>query len=183
MSTPLRRFLVALVLLAGCGTPEAPVAPEVRAVPPGVPEGAQEATVSRHIDGDTIWVAVDEAAQGPLPPADDHRVRLLQVDSPEVAGSPAGEQCYGPEASAFTAAELPIGTRVWLEVDTAPRDRFDRNLRYVWLADGTLFNERLVEEGYAEAVLFEPNDARIATMRAAEERARRQGRGLWGACR
>lgn len=52
----------------------------------------------------------------------------------------------------------------------------------MWTSDGTLFDERLVEEGYAEAIVVQPNDARTHTMRAAERRARAAGRGLWDAC-
>jgi micrococcal nuclease len=167
-----------LAVLAACAATAPPDADR----PAGVPADAQPATVARHVDGDTIWVAVAEPG-GLLPPADDHRVRLLQVDTPEVAGSPQGEACFGPEASAFTAALLPVGATVWLEVDTEPLDRFDRNLRYVWTADGELANRRILAEGYGEAVLFPPNDARIDTMREAEREARAAGRGLWSACR
>jgi micrococcal nuclease len=175
-----RAALLALLLLAAaCGglagrTTSADA-------PPGVPADAQPATVSRHVDGDTLWVAVDEPG-GVIEPGEDHRVRLLQVDTPEVTGSPVGEECFGPEAADFTAAQAPLGARVWLEHDRRLTDRFDRHLRHVWLDDGTLLNERIVAEGYGVALLVEPNDARIRQLRAAEDGARRAGRGLWSAC-
>lgn len=174
-------ILLGLILLVGCGALEQSGGSRAAEPPSGVPEDAQMAIVAQHVDGDTLWVEVSEPG-GLLPPAADHRVRLLQVDTPEVAGSPQGAQCYGEEASAFTAAALPLGAMVWLEADIETTDQFDRSLRYLWTDDGTLFNEVLVAQGYAEAVLFQPNDARIETMRAAERAARRAGAGLWGAC-
>ena len=37
------------------------------------------------------------------------RIRLVQIDTPEVYGSP---ECYGKQASAITKRLLPPGTRV-----------------------------------------------------------------------
>jgi micrococcal nuclease len=39
-----------------------------------------------------------------------------------------------------------------------------------------------VRQGYARAVLFEPNDEHIGAMRDAEAEARADDRGLWDVC-
>lgn len=149
-----------------------PAGPGLR--PVSVPPEARPATVVRHVDGDTIW-----AEGGTLPPGAHSRVRLLEVDTPE---STNRTDCYGPSAAAFTQAELPLGARIYLLADREDTDQFGRFLRYIWKDNGEFFNEKLVREGYARAVLYPPNDRYIALMRAAEAEARAAGRGLWSAC-
>jgi micrococcal nuclease len=68
-----------------------------------------------------------------------------------------------------------------LETDVELRDRFDRLLAYLWL-DGELFNETIVEEGYAVVATFPPNVKYVDRFLAAERRARQAGHGLWSAC-
>jgi len=146
--------------------------PETR--PATVPPEAQPAVVVRHVDGDTIW-----AEGGTLPPGASNKIRLLQVDSPE---STNRTDCYGREASEFTKAELPIGSKIYLLADKEDKDRYGRFLRYIWKDNGEFFNEKLVRQGYAKAVLYQPNDRYIGLMRAAEAEARTAARGLWSAC-
>ena len=132
--------------------------------------GPETASVSRVIDGDTIEVTL----RGETP-----SVRLLLVDTPEVHG---GEECYGPEASAYVSSLLAEGTEVRLERDVTDVDFFGRLLRYVYLADGRMLNELLVEGGYATVYRF-PSDVRHEQrLRDAEDRAREAGAGLWTAC-
>lgn len=144
----------------------------------GVPAAAQPAVVERIVDGDTFWVRVDAAGSGPLPAGATHKIRLLEYDSPEATSS---TECFGPEATQRLASLTPVGSGVWLEADDEDTDRYGRFLRYVWLADGTMVNLVMVREGFGEAVLYEPNDAHIELLRAAEEEARAAGSGMWGA--
>ncbi|MFO7173309.1 MAG: thermonuclease family protein [Bacillota bacterium] len=123
--------------------------------------------VERVVDGDTLEVQVDGRTE---------RVRLIGVDTPEVHGQ---VEPYGPEASAFTKQVLAPGTRIWLEQDVEPRDRYGRLLAYVWLADGRLFNEVLVREGYAQLLTIPPNVKYVERLTAAQREAREAGRGLW----
>jgi uncharacterized protein YraI len=58
-------------------------------------------------------------------------------------------------------------------------DRFNRLLRYVFLADGTHVNAELVRQGYAQVATYPPDVSRVAEMRSAEAEARAAGRGLW----
>lgn len=142
--------------------------------PATVPAGAQEATVTRNVDGDTIW-----AKGGTLPAAAESKIRLLEINTPE---STTRTECFGPEASAFAKAQLGVGSKIYLLADREDKDQYGRFLRYIWKADGEFFNEKAVLEGYAKAVLYPPNDAYIALMRQAEARARAAGKGLWSAC-
>ncbi|MDP8977788.1 MAG: thermonuclease family protein, partial [Actinomycetota bacterium] len=151
-----------------------------RAAPDGVPAGAQPARVLEVVDGDTIEVRAERA--GPLPAGSPRTVRLLEIDTPETVHPSVGTECYGPQASAFATRRLPAGSRVWLVADEDRRDRYGRDLRYVWTDEGDFFNLQAVRLGFAEAVLYEPNDAYIRRMRAAEAAARAAERGLWAAC-
>jgi micrococcal nuclease len=150
--------------------------------PTGVPADAQRGVVERIVDGDTLWVRIDDP-DGPLVAGATHKIRLLEIDTPETQDPRRGVQCWGPEASAFTKRELPVGAPVFLTRDDQDTDRYGRFLRYVWTGDGTLFNAEAVRQGHARVVLYEPNDEHIELLRAAEEEARAAGRGLWGRCR
>jgi micrococcal nuclease len=107
------------------------------------------------------------------------RVRLILVDTPEVHGA---TECYGAEASAFVEGLLPAGAYVELERDVSETDRFDRLLRYVYLEDGRMLNELLLEQGYAYVVEFPPDTRHLDAFRDLEETARDEGRGRWSAC-
>jgi micrococcal nuclease len=61
------------------------------------------------------------------------------------------------------------------------RDKYDRLLRYIYLEDGTMINERLVYEGYAFAYEAYPT-GRTKILKAMEDDARKNNRGLWGGC-
>jgi micrococcal nuclease len=152
--------------------------PDRSSPPPAeVPAGAQEAKVKRIVDGDTLIVTVDRP--GPIP-AGDHRVRLLEIDSPETVRPNYPVQCGGAGATEFARAELPEGSAVYLVSDREDKDEFGRYLRYLWDFDGEFFNEKAVAGGHARALLIEPNDRYIDRMRSAELSAKQNKKGVWG---
>jgi len=57
--------------------------------------------------------------------------------------------------------------------------QISRLLAYVWRPDGSMFNETLVGEGYAQVATFPPNVKYAKRFLAAQQRARETGRGLW----
>jgi micrococcal nuclease len=135
---------------------------------------AATATVVHLDDGDTVDVRIAGVTE---------RVRLIGIDTPETKKPNTPVQCFGPEASAYTAGVLPIGTRVRLERDVEPRDPYHRLLAYVYRVDDGLFvNLELARLGYADTLDIEPNGAHAAEFAAAVRAARQQRLGLWGAC-
>lgn len=94
-------------------------------------------------------------------------VRLEGIDCPELA------QKFGRAAKRFTA-DLVFGKQVRLV--GKGRDRYDRELAEVFLADGRSLNRALVEAGLA---WWYRNYSTDATLEALERTARRQRRGLW----
>lgn len=168
----LRPFAALLLATAtACGSSAAPTAGTL-----AVPAGAQEAVVARHTDGDTFWLR--GLGPGPVPAANT-KVRLLEVDTPEVFGTPG---CYGRQASSRTAALLPLGAHVRVEPDRDPRDRYGRLLFYVWTPAGVSLEEELLRGGYARVLYVRPNDKHLALFRRLESQARSARRGRWGAC-
>jgi len=67
-----------------------------------------------------------------------------------------------------------------LERDVSDVDQYGRALRYVYLEDGTLFNELLLKEGYGKVVTYPPDVKYAERFVAAQVEAREAGKGLWG---
>lgn len=173
--------LLALVLLAaacaGLDPPDgAADAASGDSPPAGVPPVTQQATVTRIVDGDTIWVEVQHGG-GPLPAGAAHKVRLLAYDAPE---DTATTECGGPEATAALRRLIPVGSRVRLTADQQDTDPYGRFLRYVHTDDGTFVNRQMVRRGHGHAVTYQPNDAHMAAVRRAERAAQGADRGVWG---
>lgn len=173
---------------------------------PPAPPHLLDALVVSVVDGDTVRTrfipspaagesltnANDTAGSGDArPPAGVERVRLIGIDAPEMhaGGRPARNgrwsgrtevelRALGRAAAAYARRHLQ-GRRVGLEVDVEQRDRYGRLLAYVWLADGTLYNARMVRDGYAVVFTVPPNVRYAEVFLACQREARAAGRGFW----
>lgn len=153
-----------MLVAVGCG----PAALDTASLGPG------EAIVTRVVDGDTVEVHIGGRTEP---------VRLIGIDTPEVAHPPEPAECYGPEAAAFVAALLPPGTRVSLSRDIEARDAYDRLLAYVVRSEDELsVNEALLQQGYAAVLSIAPNNTFASEFARIEDEARRDERGLWSEC-
>ena len=135
---------------------------------------ANEAVVTRVVDGDTIVVRINGKSE---------TIRFIGIDTPETVkpGAPVG--CFGPEASNYTKSLLHKGDVVELMRDVEARDQCERLLAYVYRASDELFvNMDLVVNGMAIAKKFPPNTAFASQFEAAAAVAERNNTGLWGAC-
>jgi micrococcal nuclease len=128
-------------------------------------------TVSRVVDGDTIYVSAGGRSQD---------VRLIGVDTPETVDPNRPVGCYGPQASAFMKHWL-TGRPVTLVYDRVLHDKYGRSLAYVY-TDGVSVERRLLRLGYARTLSIPPNVAHAAEYSALESAAAVAGRGLWSAC-
>ncbi|MFN8025300.1 MAG: thermonuclease family protein [Acidimicrobiia bacterium] len=135
----------------------------------------REVFVVQALDGDTIVVADDPSGAGPT-----ETIRLLGVDTPETHHPRKPVQCYGPEAAAYTQAQLEHRW-VRLEDDVERHDIYGRRLAYVYL-HGDRFEDDLLRRGYARLLVIEPNHAHARTMLDEELDAQAARVGLWGAC-
>ncbi len=168
------------------------------ALPWQEPPGAAPWLVEDVTDGDTIRVIESENEGDPDPWWEP--VRMIGVDAPERDGPHTDEECYGTEASAFLTRLLPEGTTVYLQVDDDENDAnqtfnddglevddFDRLLVHVFIrADGTddyyLVTEVLALGGYIDVKDYGDNSYFADELQDAEDIARDENRGLWGAC-
>lgn len=139
------------------------------------PAGATLSHIAYVYDGDTLYLR----PEGAISRADEIKVRLIGVDSPELRPT---VECFGVEARDHLRALLPEGTPVWVEADREPLDQYGRSLLYLWTTDGRSVNLDLVKDGFATALRIAPNDTHWDVFDAAEAEARNSAAGLWGAC-
>jgi micrococcal nuclease len=142
--------------------------PSASNAPTGPEDYDATVKVTRVVDGDTIDISPSVEGLS--------RVRLIGMDTPEVY---FGTQPYGPEASAYAKQQLQV-EEVSLELDVQKVDPYGRLLAYVYLPDGEMFNETLLEEGYAQVATFPPNVKYVDRFLEAQREARAANRGLWG---
>ena len=192
-------WLAVAVLASGCSNPSmrvivdrATIAPPVAApsdasraaaalIGPGPVEA--NATIVRAVDGDTVHVLLGDVSGAASRPDASETVRLIGIDTPETHRPGTPIQCFGPEASRFTAALLSPGTPIRLERDVEARDRYGRLLAYIFRAsDGVFVNLALARNGFAHAYTFPPNVAHTDEFVEAAGLARDEGLGLWSGC-
>ena len=127
-------------------------------------------------DGDTVYVVLDGHEQS---------VRVIGIDTPEVAHNGAAAACFGDAAGRFTRTSL-LHHRVSLVPGVERHDRYGRLLAGVVAVDGPLAGRDLAAElasrGLARPLPIPPNDANAARVASLVRDARAARRGLWGAC-
>lgn len=164
-------ILSSLVLLISCQTeidvinkginksqPKTSILPKIT--------GLEEVKVSRVVDGDTFIINNNQ------------RVRLIGLDAPESVKPNESPEFLGIAASNFTKKML-TGKYVYLEKDISETDKFGRLLRYVYLKDGTFYNELLIQKGYAESKKYPPDIKYANILFAAQKSAVNNKSGLW----
>ncbi|WP_407268494.1 thermonuclease family protein [Radiobacillus sp. PE A8.2] len=132
--------------------------------------GLDTATVTGVIDGDTIQVNVNGSEVD---------VRLLLIDSPEIAHYDNPTEPHGSDAIAF-ASRVLAGKTVQLEYDGPKYDTYGRLLAYVWVS-GKMFNQMLLEEGLAHvAYVIDPPYKYYDKYLLAQTRGKNAVKGIWG---
>jgi micrococcal nuclease len=152
-------------LLFGCAQKQVTVAPD----------GRVHGVVTKAADGDTVAVRFGSTTE---------KIRLIGVDTPETKHPTKPVGCWGPEASAYTAALLPPGTDVYVVRDVEARDRYKRLLAYVFrTADNLFVNMELLAGGWGVPLSIAPNTAFESDFAAASYSAQQANLGLWAHCR
>lgn len=160
-------LLLGVMVLAGCTFGFDPNTPPISTgggnTGGTVDQGGDTAQVVQIIDGDTIDVQFANGTKD--------RVRYVGMNTPE-----RDEVCYN-EATQANAIFVQNKT-VRLVKDVSDRDVYGRLLRYVYVGD-LFVNRALVEQGYAEAVLYEPDRAHYNEFVALEQQAASANRGCF----
>lgn len=125
------------------------------------------------VDGDTIKVNLNGTTT---------TIRLIGMDTPETLDPRKVVQCFGREASA-KAKELLLGKMVRLEDDSTKEelDKYSRPLKYVFLEDGTLYNDKMIRDGYAHEYTYDKPYKYQIQFKEAQKEASTNLRGLWAA--
>lgn len=152
--------MLSLLAMTACAAPRSTVPPP-------------QALVVEIVDGDTMVVASGARTE---------IVRLIGIDTPEVAHHGQPGECFGPEAAAHLASLAPVGSVVLLSVDREARDIYGRLLAYVGTATVPDVALQLARDGMADSLAIEPNLSTADPVAAAVAEARRAGRGQWGTC-
>ncbi len=132
--------------------------------------------VVKVIDGDTLDVQAGEEKL---------KLRLIGINTPETVDPRKPVECFGKEAS-NRAKTLLNNKEVKLEYDNSQDklDKYGRTLAYIVLPDGTNFNKKMIEDGYAYEYTYERPYKYQEEFKAAQRQAEMQKLGLWaeGTC-
>jgi endonuclease YncB( thermonuclease family) len=123
----------------------------------------QVGTVIEVIDGDTIYVLLDDEKT--------YSVRYIGIDVPE-EDRPFSLEAYNANSGMVDQKE------VILIKDVSETDQYDRLLRYVIVGDD-LVNLEMVKDGFASSETFSPDIACAGTFSSAEAEARASQLGMW----
>jgi endonuclease YncB( thermonuclease family) len=139
--------------------------------------GVEAGTLS--VVGQNRWVQVAYVHDGDTVRTDKgEKIRLLGINSPEVANQGKPGQIMGDQAKQ-RLTELVAGKRVHLQVDKEKHDVYGRTLAQVFLRDGSWINAQMVREGLAYVYTFAPNFRWVGKLMQAEAEARRNTLGIW----
>lgn len=128
--------------------------------------GVTYCTVEKVFDGDTILLT------------DGRRIRLLGINTPEVAGRYKTAEAGGEQAKTWLRQRLE-GKKVRLEFDVEKQDKYQRTLAYVFADDRNHINLQLVERGLATANIYPPNLRYLDGFLKAQSAAETAKLGLW----
>jgi len=124
-------------------------------------------TVKRVVDGDTVQLS------------DGRSVRYIGVNAPEINHERNTAEPFGFEARKRNI-EL-VGTQgIRLEFDIEHFDDYGRTLAYLFLPDGSMVNEKLLQSGMAHCLYKMPNIKYEARLLKAQQEAMQGRRGMWG---
>ncbi len=138
------------------------------------PKGSIKATVNRDVDGDTVIVTTESGQK--------MDVRLLLVDTPETKHPNMGVQKYGKEASEFTSSYLKKGQVVYLEQDVEKKDKYNRDLAYIWFKDNgkwIMINEALVANGLARVAYVYESKKYLPKLEELQNKAKEEKLNIW----
>ena len=125
------------------------------------------------------WFAVKRVNDGDtLQLVDGRLVRYIGVNTPEIDHEANTAEPFGFEARARNR-EL-IGTqRIRLEFDIDRFDDYGRLLAYVFLPDGSMVNEKLIQSGLAYCLYKLPNVKYEDRLLRAQREAMQARAGMW----
>lgn len=111
-------------------------------VAPDAPDYVYRATVLDVIDGDSVWLSVDQG----LEEWAHKNVRLAHINAPEMVGA---DRVAGLAARFALQSILKDGAHVRIQTFKDRTEKYGRYLADVWTSDGVYVNGWMVWEGWA----------------------------------
>ena len=106
-------------------------------------------------------------------------VRLIGVDTPESVHSDKSKNtAWGKKISKIVKKKLKAGTKVTMEFDEQAKDKYGRQLAYVYVGK-TMMNRWLVSKGYARVATYKPNVKYEGEFKALQKKAKKAKKGFW----
>lgn len=143
-----------------------------------IPEGSEEASVERVVDGDTMKLNLKNSNEVIT-------LRLLLVDTPESVKPGVDPQAYAIEASNFTKEVLQVNDTVYIEYDSGSKtDRYGRHLGYLWYYSKEnnswqMFNKTIIEKGFARVGYIYSQKKYLDTLNEAQDKAKNSKLNIW----
>ena len=142
-----------------------------------------QAKVVKIIDGDTIKIGYGRTEEN---------VRLIGIDTPESRANSKAKKdaersgqdvetivAMGKKATNYVKSIIKPGTNIEIKFDVQSRDKYSRLLGYVYLQNGEMLNEKIVQAGYANIMTVPPNIKYQDRFLEVHREARENKRGLW----
>ncbi len=172
---------------APAGDSAAPADPDeaIRSIQPSTlpqgPEPCREPVLLRVTyvyDGDTFFAEPEGGGE-------EEKIRIIGLDTPELAYEDSPEECYGNEAGQYLSSRIS-DELVWLSFDYRCTDDYGRTLAYVHrgLSEEDFINRSLLRNGYAVSYFWDDGLTNTFDEVFAEDEAAAQaeGLGIWSAC-
>lgn len=123
------------------------------------------------VDGDTFKVIIDDEV---------YTVRMLAVNTPELAHNKVAEEYYAKEASDYTCNRVKNAKKIELEYDSKSdkTDKYDRILAWVFV-DNSLLEKELIEKGYAKVAYLYDNYKYADELKKIQEKVSIKNIGVW----
>ncbi len=128
---------------------------------------SETVVVKRVLDGDTLILA------------DDSRVRLIGLNTPELAREGRAAEPLALAAKTYLKSLAGAGTSLRLQRGHEARDHYGRDLAHLFLPDGRSVEQALLAAGMGFHIAIPPNLDYLDCLRSAENSARDSKRGVW----
>ena len=132
---------------------------------------AEEVKLVKCIDGDTFKANLK---------GKEATIRMLAIDTPEIAKDDKPADYFGKEASEYTCKKLTNAKKIVLEYDKKSDrvDKYDRVLAWIFV-DDKLLEEELVKQGYAKVAYLYDDYKYTSIIQTAQEIASNKELGIW----
>ena len=131
-------------------------------------------------EGELQWTALKKVVDGDtLHLTDGRKVRLIAVNTPELARKHTPAQPLADKARRAVTAFFAADTRVGVQSGRQSQDKHGRQLAHIFRSDGHSLAAYLLSKGLAWHIVVPPNDRYWQCLANNEQLAQQQSLGIW----